>query len=88
MSADALESRAFERASLKSESQRVWALLGVLTALLVFVVLRGLATQSYLLLAAQALTLVLVIAHETVMLRVIKAALRDDETVKPELWVS
>src|SRR5215217_7257528 len=86
MSADALQSRAFERASLKSEYQRVWALLGVLIALLVFVILRGLATQSYLLLAAQALTLVLVIAHETVMLRAIKAALRD-ETVKPELWV-
>src|SRR5215212_773248 len=87
MSADALQSRTFERASLKSESQRVWTLLAVLIALLVFVILRGLATQSYLLLAAQTVTLVLVIAHETVMLRAIKAALRDDETVKPELWV-
>src|SRR5215203_1192358 len=87
MSADALQSRAFERASLKSESQRVWTLLAVLIALLVFVILRGLATQSYLLLAAQTLTLVLVIAHETVMLRAIKAALRDGETVKPGLWV-
>jgi serine phosphatase RsbU (regulator of sigma subunit) len=87
MGADALQSRAFERASLKSESQRVWVLLGVLIALLIFVIVRGLATQSYLLLAAQALTLVLVIAHETVMLRAIKAALRDDETVKPELWI-
>src|SRR5215216_5664224 len=87
MSADALQSRSFERASLKSESQRVWALLGVLIALLIFVILRGLATQSYLLLSAQAIILVLVIAHETVMLRAIKAALRDDKTVKPELWV-
>jgi hypothetical protein len=34
MSADALQSRAFERASLKSESQRVRALLTVLVGLL------------------------------------------------------
>lgn len=87
MSADTLQSRAFERASLKSESQRVWALLCVLALILVFVVLRGWATQSYLLLGTQAIMLVLVIAHETVMLRAIKAALRDDEIVKPELWV-
>src|SRR5215208_5260900 len=87
MSADALQSRSFERASLKSELQRVWALLGVLIALLTFVILRGLVTQSYLLLSAQAIILVLVIAYETVMLRAIKAALREDETVKPELWV-
>ena len=87
MSANTLQSRAFERASLKSESQRVWALLCVLILILIFVVLRGWATQSYLLLGAQAIVLVLVIAHETVMLRAIKAALRDDEIVKPELWV-
>lgn len=87
MSADVLQSRAFERASLKSESQRVWVLLGVLVALLIFVVVRGLATQSYLLLGVQAILLVFVIVHETVMLRAIKAALRHDEVVKPELWV-
>jgi len=87
MSADALQSRAFERASLKSESQRVWVLLSVLVGLLIFVVVRGLAIQSYLLLSVQTTLLVFVIAHEIVMLRAIKAALRDDDVVKPELWV-
>lgn len=87
MSADALQSRAFERASLKSESQRVVALLCILAALLIFVIVRGVATQSYLLLAVQAVLLLLIIAHETVMSRAIRAALRDDDAVRPELWV-
>ena len=87
MSADALQSRAFERASLKSESQRVTALLGILVALLIFVIVRGVATENYLLLGVQAVMLLLVIAHETVMSRAIKAALRDNDAVKPELWV-
>jgi serine phosphatase RsbU (regulator of sigma subunit) len=84
---DLLQSRAFERASLKSESYRIVALLCVLGALLLFVVLRGVATQNYLLFAAQAGVLVLVIAHEAVMLRAVRSALRDDARVLPELWV-
>ena len=84
---DVLRSRAFERASLKSESYRIVALLCVLGALLVFIVVRGVATQNYLLFAAQAVVLALVIAHESVMLRAVRAALRDDVGVLPELWV-
>lgn len=87
MSADALQSRAFQRASLKSESYRVVALLCILGAFLVFVILRGLATHNYLLLFVQAAVGALAIAHEAVMLRAIKAALRDDEDLIPELWV-
>lgn len=87
MPTDALQSRAFERASLKSESYRVIILLVLLVALTVFVITRGIATSGYLLLFAQLAVLALVIAHESVMLHAIRAALRDDATVMPELWV-
>lgn len=82
-----LNSRAFDRAALKSESYRVFALLFVLGVITVFAIVRGIATQNYLLLAGQIIILAFVIAHEAVMLHAIKAALRDDETVVPELWV-
>jgi len=82
-----LQSSAFERASLKSESYRVIALLFVLALVMLFVFARGIATQNYLLLVGQAFVLVFVIAHEVVMLRAIKAALRNEEEVVPELWV-
>lgn len=82
-----LQSGAFERASLKSESYRVVALLCVLGAITVFVIARGLATQNYLLLIGQIVVLAFVIAHESVMLHAIKTALRVEETVVPELWV-
>src|SRR3569832_171001 len=84
---DALQSRAFERASLKSEKYRVVALLCVLAGILVFVVIRGVATQNYLLLLAQVIVLGLAITHEAVMWRTIRGALADDETLLPELWV-
>ena len=87
MSADALQSRAFQRASLKSESYRVVALLCILGGLLLFTIARGFVTHNYLLLSVQIAVLVLAIAHEAVMLRAIRASLRDDEDLVPELWV-
>lgn len=81
------QSRAFERASLKSESYRIVALLCVLGAILIFIVIRGVTMQRYLLLSGQAVVLALVIAHEAVMLRAVRSALRDDASVLPELWV-
>ncbi|HSE18689.1 MAG TPA: SpoIIE family protein phosphatase [Pyrinomonadaceae bacterium] len=83
----ALQSSAFERASLRSESYRVIAMLCVLGATTIFVAARGVATQNYSLLIGQIIVLALVIAHESVMLHAIKSALRDDVTVIPELWV-
>ena len=83
----ALQSRAFQRASLKSESYRVVALLCVLVAGLVFVILRGVATHNYLLLFIQSAVIVLAIVHEAVMWRAIRAAIRNDAEVSPELWV-
>jgi serine phosphatase RsbU (regulator of sigma subunit) len=84
---DLLRSRAFDRASLKSESYRIIALLCMLGALLIFVIARGVATQNYLLFAGQAVVLALVVVHEIVMLRAVRTAIRDDTGVLPELWV-
>jgi serine phosphatase RsbU (regulator of sigma subunit) len=80
-------SKAFERASLKSESYRVIALLCVLVAIVIFVIARGIATQNYLLMVAQVVVLGFVIAHEGVMLHAIRTSIRDDKDVLPELWV-
>lgn len=82
-----LKSTAFEKASLKSEWYRVVGLLCILGVLTVLAVIRGVATQNYLLLLSQIIVLAFVIAHESVMLRAIKSALRDGENVVPELWV-
>lgn len=82
-----LQSRAFERASLKSESYRVIAMLCLVGAITLLVLLRGIATQNYALLVGQIIVLVFVFAHESVMLRAIRSALRDDEGVVGELWV-
>lgn len=82
-----MQSRAFERASLKSEKYRVIALLCVLGGLTLWVVIRGVVTENYLLLIGQTIILAFVIAHEGVMLHHIRTALRDDEAVVPELWV-
>ena len=82
-----MHSRAFERASLKSESYRVVALLCVLIAITVFAIVRGLATQNYVLLIGQIIVLAFVIAHESVMFQAIKTALRYEEGVAPERWV-
>ena len=81
-----LKSPAFERASLKSESYRVVALLCILGGIAVLAIIRGLITQNYLLLISQLIILAFVIAHESVMLHAIRSALRDDENVVPELW--
>src|SRR4051794_19077756 len=87
MGAEAWQSKAFERASLKSESYRVLALLFVLFGITIFVVARAIVTKQYLLLVGQLIVLAFVIAHEAVMLRAIRGAIRDDEDVVPELWV-
>jgi serine phosphatase RsbU (regulator of sigma subunit) len=87
MGAEAWQSKAFERASLKSESYRVLVLLFVLAGIAIFVVARAVVTKQYLLLIGQLIVLAFVIAHEAVMLRAIRGAIRDDENPNPELWV-
>jgi serine phosphatase RsbU (regulator of sigma subunit) len=87
MSRQELKSKAFQQAALKSESFRVIGMLVLFCALLLFAIARGLATGHPLLLLAQFLVLAMVIAHEVIMLRNIKAALREETDVLPELWM-
>ena len=86
MSEAALNSDAFHHATLKSESYRITGMLCLLGALMVFAVARGLATSQSLLAGFQFIVLGLIIAHEALMLRAIKQALRDDHEVRQEKW--
>jgi serine phosphatase RsbU (regulator of sigma subunit) len=87
MSEDALKSRAFQNAALKSESYRLVGILCLLGAMLLFVIAQGAAAEHYILLVAQVLILALVITHEAFMLRAVRTALRDEKEVAPEKWV-
>ena len=87
MTGDALESEAFQRAALTSESYRTIGLLCLLGALTIFVIARGVATGDLQLVVLQFVFLALVIAHESTMLRAIKRALRDKRQVSSDKWV-
>ena len=87
MSKDAIQSEAFHRATLKSESYRVTGFLVLLAAIAVFVVARAIATGQHLLLVFQGLFLLLVIAHEVLMLRAVRRELNEEKDVRPEAWV-
>ena len=87
MSREELKSKAFKQAVLKSESFRVIGMLVLLCSLTVFAIARGVATGHPIFLIAQFVVLALVILHEIVMLRSVRAALREQSDVRPELWV-
>ena len=84
MSREALTSKAFRHATLKSESYRSVGLLCLLGGLTIFVVVRGVATWAVQLVALQLVVLSLVIAHEALMLRAIRKAIRDHTEVPSE----
>jgi serine phosphatase RsbU (regulator of sigma subunit) len=87
MTEDVINSGAFQRAALKSESHRVIGLLLLLGGVMLFVIGRGLATGEFRLFVAQFLVLAAVIAHEAIMLRAVKAALLREQDLPPEKWV-
>lgn len=82
-----IQSEAFTRATLKSESRRIMGILFVLGALLLFVVARGLVTGQFLLLTVQTVVLALFIVHEAVMWRAVRFALAEEDDVDPERWI-
>jgi serine phosphatase RsbU (regulator of sigma subunit) len=82
-----LESRAFQRAALKSESYRILGLLGLLGALMLYAIARGLAALQFRLLLAETLLLTLAICYEALMLRVVKGALQRERDVTRVIWV-
>jgi len=86
MTEDELKSDAFHQATLKSESYRNVGLLCLMGALMVFVLARGIATGERQLVVFQFIVLGLIIAHEALMLRAIKRALRHENEIAQEKW--
>ncbi len=87
MNTQSIQSEAFRRASLKSESYRIIGLLCVLGALFVIVIARDLMAGEFRLLVTQTLLLVFALAGEVLMLWVVKKAIRLDHDVPPAVWV-
>ncbi|MFL6230656.1 MAG: PP2C family protein-serine/threonine phosphatase [Pyrinomonadaceae bacterium] len=86
MSVEQIKSGAFRRAALESESYRIQGLLALLGVLLVFAVVKNLATGHLRLLLAETLLLGLVIAYKVVKLVVVKRALRRGTTFAEAAW--
>jgi len=84
--AESVEHRSFQRAVLKSESQRIVGILGLLCVLFIGVFARNLAAGQRRLLLAQTLALALAIAYESFASVVVKKALRSDRRVPRGFW--
>ena len=78
MSVHKIQSKAFQRAELKSESHRIAGMLALLGALMLYVILRGATTGAFRLLAAQMAVLAAAAAYEAAMLVIVKRALKND----------
>lgn len=87
MSVEKIESKAFQRAALNSESLRILGLLALLGALLLYATVSGLAAGQLRLLLAQTLVLALAIAYEAFMLTVVERALRQGREVASVMWL-
>jgi serine phosphatase RsbU (regulator of sigma subunit) len=81
MSMEHIESKAFQLAALKSESYRIIGLLGLLGALMVYAIARGLTYLQPRLLLTATLLLSLAIAYKVFKLAVIKRALQQGQPV-------
>ncbi|HEY0376851.1 MAG TPA: PP2C family protein-serine/threonine phosphatase [Pyrinomonadaceae bacterium] len=86
MSLERIESEAFQRAALKSESYRILGLLGLLGALMLYAVAHGLAVLHLRLMLAEVLLLGLAIAYKVFKLSVIRRALRGGGAVPQTTW--
>jgi serine phosphatase RsbU (regulator of sigma subunit) len=87
MAEDPLKSKAFQQATLKSESYRVVGLLCLLGVLMIFVIARGLITRQIGVFVSELLLLAIMLVHEFFMLRAIRAALRGEGEVAPAKWL-
>ena len=76
MNTQSIQSEAFRRAALKSESYRIIGLLCVLGAVLVFAIVRDLVAGEFRLLVTQILLLSFAVAGEALVLAVVKRAIR------------
>src|SRR5262245_21227362 len=87
MSAEKINSEALHRAVLTSESYRIIGFLCLLGALMIFVGVRSLLVGQPRLFLAQFLVLLVVLAHESLMLWVVKRALQRGKEVPPVIWM-
>jgi serine phosphatase RsbU (regulator of sigma subunit) len=87
MSIDAIQSKAFRRAALKSESYRILGLLCVLAALFFYIMARGLITGELRLLVELTMLLAAAAAFEGVMLAVVRRAIRLERDIPPWVWL-
>src|ERR1700741_4109428 len=82
-----LESRAFYRATLRSELYRTPGLLGLLGPLFVYRTVATLAFGEFRLLLVQTVAVTIAITHEAIMGRAIRRALKHDKDVAPAAWL-
>lgn len=82
-----IESAAFGRAALKSESYRILGLLVLLGLAMIYTIVRGVMLGQRELLAAEITLLVLAIAYEAFMLSVVRRALQANKPVSSAMWV-
>jgi serine phosphatase RsbU (regulator of sigma subunit) len=86
MSTEQIKSPAYYRAILNSEWYRIVGLLGLLSVLMVYTILRGIIVDGFHLLWIQTAALAVVIAQEFVVLRVVEWALRHERDVPGTIW--
>jgi serine phosphatase RsbU (regulator of sigma subunit) len=82
-----IQSKAFRRAALNSESYRTVGLLCVLGALFILALVRVITTGEFRLLRIQGLVLAFAIGYESLRLWVVKRALRQERDISPLIWM-
>jgi serine phosphatase RsbU (regulator of sigma subunit) len=87
MNTHSIQSEAFRRASLKSESYRILGLLCVLCALIVFAIARDVVAGEFRLLVTQTLFFSFAVAGEALVLAIVKRAVRLGRDVHSAVWV-
>jgi serine phosphatase RsbU (regulator of sigma subunit) len=87
MSVDAIQSNAFQRAALKSESYRILGLLCVLGGLFFYALARAIVTAEVRLLLTQILLLAIAAGFEIVMLKVVRGAIRLERDIPQSTWL-
>jgi serine phosphatase RsbU (regulator of sigma subunit) len=86
MDDEQLESPALYRAILKSESHRIIGMLVILSALVIYTVLRGLRVEGFNLLWVQTGVLIIMIAHEVLVYRAVNRSLNNGKDVPTSTW--
>ena len=87
MNLDLLNSKSFRKAELKSETYRIYGILALLGALVIWTALRSLAVGHLRLLVAQLSLTLIAIIYEVIMLRTVRRALAGDGRISSTVAV-